>query len=387
MELETAIVGAGPYGLALAASLPEGSATVFGEAAGTWRAMQPDMELRARWLEMDLAYAGQPGSLAHWASSGGSSHREPMTVRDFLDYLEWFRATRVPSHVDEAVELVERQGQGFRISTAARSVTARSVAIAVGITPFASIPRVCRLSDDRIVTAAEIGDVERLSGLRIAVVGGGQSAIETAARAAAAGAEVTLLARSRIHWFAAREPSALRGRVAARVYSLAYPALGYGPPILNRLVLHPDLFRRAPRSVRRRLTARLLRPGASDWLRESLTAGGVVVREGCGVEELEPDAGGLGLRLSDHATLTVDRLIVATGYRFALERLAFLAPELRGTIGVDGGWPILDRWFRSTNRGISFLGYPAEGSFGPVARFVLGVPFTVARAAGSRRAG
>jgi pyruvate/2-oxoglutarate dehydrogenase complex dihydrolipoamide dehydrogenase (E3) component len=133
--------------------------------------------------------------------------------------------------------------------------------------------------------------------------------------------------------------------------------------------------------VRRRLTARLLRPGASDWLRESLVAGAVALREGCAVEGVRATDAGLELRLGDGAELTVDRVIVATGYAFALDRLTFLAPELRDTIAVEDDWPVLDRWFTSTNPGISFLGYPAEGSFGPVARFVLGVPFTVTRLA------
>jgi len=387
MDLETAIVGAGPYGLALGASLPRGSATVFGPAARTWRAMQPDMELRARWLEMDLAYAGQPGSLADWASSGGSSPREPMTVGDFLAYLDWFRRTQVPSHVAETVDAIEPCAGGFLVTAGETSVTARSVAIAVGITPFASIPRACAAGDARVIPAGEIADFVDFSGLRVAVVGGGQSAIEAAVRSAAAGASVTLLARSPIHWFAAREPSVERGRVRELVYRLAYPALGYGPPLLNRLVLHPDLFRRAPRGVRRRLTRRLLRPGASDWLRESLVAGAVTIREGCSVEDVSVSDGCLEVRVADAAVLTVDRVVVATGYAFALDRLPFLSPELRGTIAVENDWPVLDRWFRSTNAAVSFLGYPAEGSFGPVARFVLGVPFTVARVAdgGTRR--
>ena len=46
----------------------------------------------------------------------------------------------------------------------------------------------------------------------------------------------------RVRWFADHEPHYPRGRVQARLYRLAYPVVGYGPPPLNRLVMMPDVF-------------------------------------------------------------------------------------------------------------------------------------------------
>ena len=74
-------------------------------------------------------------------------------------------------------------------------------------------------------------------------------------------------------------------------------------------------------------------------------------------------------------------MLLATGYRFSLDALPFLSPlELRSRIGVRTAGPSLDRYFRSTIRaGISFVGYPAEGRFGPMSRFVVGTQFTSPR--------
>ena len=99
------------------------------------------------------------------------------------------------------------------------------------------------------------------------VVGGGQGGLESAALAARSGAEVELILRSKLHWFAEREPYTPRGPVRQRLYRLAYPVVGYGPPPLNRLALHPELFAFVPKRLRRRLARRILRAGGSPWLR------------------------------------------------------------------------------------------------------------------------
>lgn len=52
-----------------------------------------------------------------------------------------------------------------------------------------------------------------------------------ASRADATSVEV--LVRSRVRWYAAREPYTPRGPLAARLYRLAYPVVGFGPPPLT----------------------------------------------------------------------------------------------------------------------------------------------------------
>ena len=89
--------------------------------------------------------------------------------------------------------------------------------------------------------------------------------------------------------------------------------------------------------------------------------------------------GGVRLKLSDGSVREADALILATGFRFSLERLDFLTPELRSGIAVEDGWPVLDRWFRSTQSGLLFVGFAAEHRFGPIARFIPGTKFTANR--------
>ena len=46
---------------------------------------------------------------------------------------------------------------------------------------------------------------------------------------------------------------------------------------------------------------------------------------------------------------------------------------------MRSGWPVLDRYFRSTDQNVIFVGYAAEHRFGPLSRFVLGADFAATR--------
>ena len=190
-------------------------------------------------------------------------------------------------------------------------------------------------------------------------------------------AKVTLLVRRELHWFAQRKPRQDQ-RFRWWLYRLAYPEQGVGPPLINRIVGRPDLYASLPGPIRDRLTARTMRSGASPWLQRQIKDR-IEIREGVEVLAVESRAHELALRLSDGAELTADRLFLGTGYRFSVDRLGFLDPALRSRIAVRNNWPVLDRAFRSSDPRIAFVGYPAEGTFGPFCRFVRGASFSAAR--------
>jgi hypothetical protein len=386
-QLDVAVVGAGPFGLSVAACLPNHAVRVFGEPMKTWATTMPsDMLLRSAWAETSLAAPGDAGSIVEWAKREGVPTMGSIPLRVFLAYADWFRERFVRDHDEDDVVAVDRRGQSFRLRTAAgNEVDARYVVLAVGVTPFPyAPPPIARAEDEHVRFAIDVRSFERFDGRRVVVVGGGQAGLETAGLAARAGAQVELISRSPIRWFADREPDRPRSALRQRLYRLAYPAVGYGPPPLNRLVLHPDFYARLPETLKRRLTARLLRPGGSPWLR-SLVEGHVDVTESRTILAVRTDPDALRLDLDDGTERTVDELLVATGYRFALERLTFLGEGVAKGIRTANGWPVLDRQFRSTVPELFFVGYPAEGRFGPISRFVLGTAFTARRVAEALR--
>jgi FAD-dependent urate hydroxylase len=378
-----AVVGAGPFGLSVSAHVP--GARVFGEPLRTWRRHMPaDMLLRSAWEETSLS-APAGGTIDDFARATGVTRQEPLPLQTFLSYGDWFHARFVRDSDPADVARIESAGHGLRITTTAgEELDATAAVIAVGVMPFAHAPHpFAEALGEGVQLATERLDDEALAGRRVAVIGGGQNALESAGIAARAGADVELLVRSQVRWFADREPETPRGPIGRRAYRLAYPAVGYGPPPLNRLVLHPDLFAALPAALRVRLNRRLLRAGGSPWLR-SLVEGKVRVTEGVAVRRLE-HGDPLRLYLDDGTVRDVDLVLLGTGYRFDAAKLGFLDETLVTGVRTERSWPVLDRSFRSTDRRLFFVGYPAEFRFGPSSRFVLGAGFSARRVGAALR--
>jgi NAD(P)H-nitrite reductase large subunit len=155
--------------------------------------------------------------------------------------------------------------------------------------------------------------------------------------------------------------------------------VGYGPPPLNRLAIHPDVFAALPAAARRRVAARILRAGGSPWVRSEID-GHVAVTEGVAVQRVDRNGDSVRLMLSDGSVRDADAVVVSAGFRFSLDRLGFLSPTVRAGVAVRDGWPVLDRYFRSSDPDLMLVGFAAERRFGPIARFVSGSRFTAYRA-------
>jgi cation diffusion facilitator CzcD-associated flavoprotein CzcO len=381
-QLDVAVIGAGPFGLSVAAHLQDRAVRVFGAEMETWRRRMPrGMLMRSAWDETSLSAPGGAGTIDHWLEAANETRQEPIPLELFLRYSEWFIERFVADRDSSDIANVELNGSGYRLTTQAGSeVDARTLVLAVGVMPFAYVPPpLMQLFGAEVALATgSPDDSQRYAGRRVLVVGGGQAGLESSGLAAQAGAKVELVTRSNVRWFADREPHYPRTPFRQKLYKLAYPVVGYGPPPLNRFAVHPDLFAALPESARRKLTARLLRSGGSPWLR-TLTEREVRISEHCTVVHVEKQSECLLARLTDGSEREVDDVIIACGYRFDLERLAFLAPEVRARINVHGGWPVLDRYFRSSDPNVIFVGYAAENRFGALSRFVLGADFTATR--------
>jgi lysine/ornithine N-monooxygenase len=349
----------------------------------TWRTrMPPDMRLRSDWDETNLSAPGDRGSIDAWAQAVGEPREEPIPLQKFLRYADWFRETLVPENDPSDVAKLERGGGVFRVTTAAGGeADARDVVVAVGVTPFPHAPPPFdAFIGDGVSFAIDRQDYEAYRGRRVTVVGGGQGGLEAAALARRAGAEVEIIIRSQLRWFTDREPYRPRGRLQQRLYRLAYPVVGYGPPPLNRLALHPDAFAALPEPARRAVARRILRAGGSPWVRGEIE-GKVRVTEGTAVQRLEQVADGLRRTLSDGTLRETTAVVVSAGFRFGLDRLAFLTPAVRNAVAVREGSPVLDRHFRSSDPHLLFVGFAAERRFGPIARFVNGSRFSAYRVA------
>lgn len=369
---DVAIVGAGPYGLAAAARLRAvaGLETrVFGRPMSFWEGMPEGMLLRSAWDACHIGFASGEFTLDRYQAVSGEEFGRPVPLDSFVAYGRWFQRSAVGEVDPRNVVSLSRREHGYELVLEdSETVTAARVVVAAGIAPFARTPPEFReLPAELVSHSSAHRDLERFAERTVLVVGGGQSALESAALLSEAGAEVSVLARTpRIVWL----HGGVIQRRLGRAKPLLYAQTDVGPAAISRVVASPGAFRRLPRSVQVRMADRAIRPAGAKWLVSRLaeiplTTGRTVVRAAAVGAEVE-------LTLDDGSARRADHVILGTGYVVDVGGYGFLAPDLLERIRRVDGYPLLGAGLESSVAGLHFLGAPAAWSFGPIMRFVSG---------------
>ncbi|MGW1988774.1 FAD-dependent oxidoreductase [Embleya sp. NPDC001921] len=386
--MTVAIVGAGPYGLSLAAHLRRLGVTtrVFGEPMESWRRHMPaGMLLKSRPDASSISAPGPGFGLAAFQRARGerpSTGDQPVPRETFAAYGRWFADRLVPDVERVRITGVEPAGNGFVLGREDDTeVEVDAVVLATGLAAHRYVPPVLeRLGTDLVSHPAEHPDLAELGADRdIVVIGSGQSALESAALLHEGGAaRVRVFGRAdRVRFGTPPVPGRIRRLTPdsplGQGWSVAAAARG------------PAAFRLLPACVRVDLARRILGPSAAWWLRDRLD-GRVPVRDAQTVvgARREPD-GRARMLLRDRTgyqrEVHADHVLAATGYRVDLAALGFLAPHVRRRIATVAGLPALDAAFETTVPGLYVSGPPAAATFGPVVRFVHGTGFASRRLA------
>ena len=375
-KCDVAIVGAGPYGLSAAAHLRAANGLdirVFGEPMSFWeRHMPKGMLLRSPLAGSHLSDPSRSLTLQAYQKKSGKQITAPLPLYRFTDYGRWFQSQAVPDLDRRKVSLVEKNGTGFQLTLEdGESWKARRVIVAAGIVPFAwHPPEFSHLPFTLASHACEHCDLSRFAGKRVAVIGGGQSALESAALLNETGAEIEVLVRApfvrwlwRQKWFHTFRP----------VARLLYAPPDVGQAGLSHIVARPNVFRRLPRSLQDRWGKRAIRAAGAAWLNPRCAP--IRISTGTSVVSASPVAEQVVLKLSDGTERRVDHVLLATGYRVDVSRYPFLSGRMLESMQRLNGYPQLDSGFQTSIPGLHFLGAPAAWSFGPLMRFVAGSEF------------
>lgn len=363
-ETEVLIVGAGPFGLSLAAQLDELGIdhVIAGRPMSFWRDHMPAGMLLRSGLDWHLDAAGE-ATLTAFVREAGLSEDEAMPLsRDrYLEYVEWF-ADRKGLHVTPfEVASLERRDEGrFVAHGADGAITANAVAIATGFRDFANVPQdtVSLLPAGASGHTCDVVDFAALRDKRVLIVGGRQSAFESAALLREAGA-----------------------RAVDVVYRHDTPAFmasdwSWVDPLMQRTEYEPGWYRRLSDDARRDLNAAFWAEGRlklEPWLTPRLDVPNVRIwprDEIVAATAAADDA--LHVALRSGARLESDFVLFATGYRVDLSRVAFLAPLL-GAIETRNGVPVLDESLQSSVPGLYFTSMAATQDFGPFFAFTVSV--------------
>jgi cation diffusion facilitator CzcD-associated flavoprotein CzcO len=384
--VDIAIIGAGPYGLSLAAHLARSgrSVRIFGAPMQFWSQHMPrGMRLKSEGFATGLYDPEDRFTLQAYCAENHLPYADvglPVELKTFIDYGLDFQRRCVPQlEVVQITSLVLR-ADGFELTTQAGDIVRSNQAvIAAGIKSFAYIPPVlAELPGSMVTHSSHHADLSGFQGRRVAVLGAGASALDIAALLQQAGAQVDLITRRSALDFndPPNEPRGLIDRLKA-------PRSGLGLGWRSRICSDaPLLFHALPQALRLRAVARHLGP-APCWFVRDAVVGRLPMHLGATLGRAHIAGPRVQLEFTQTGQpagrLEVDHVIAATGYRVDLSRLGFIEQPIQSRIRKVAETPILDRNFESSIPGLYFIGAAAANSFGPLLRFAYGARYAAER--------
>jgi hypothetical protein len=384
-ELPTAIIGAGPYGLSIAAHLRARKVPfkIFGEPMQSWRKHMPrGMLLKSEGFATAVYDPEDSFTLRRYCEGAGLPYKdigEPVPVERYVAYGLEFQRRFVPELERHEVTLLRREKQGFSLTlSSGETLIARSVVVATGITHFGYLPpELAGLPPQLVSHSCAHVDLESFKGRAVAVIGGGSSAIDIAGLLHEVGAGVHVVARRPSVEF--HLPPVEHRSLMQRI---TLPRSGLGLGWRSRLCTDaPLLFHVMPERFRLKVVQRHLGP-APGWFMRDRVVGQFPMDLGATVVAAEPRDGAVKLTLDQAAgrkIIEVAHVIAATGYRPQIGRLPFMADDLCGQILTAGDAPVLSRHFECSVPGLYWVGLASANSFGPLTRFAFGARFTARR--------
>jgi thioredoxin reductase len=383
---DVVVIGAGPFGLSISAHLRHRGVehTIVGRPMDTWRSHMPlGLFLKSVPYGSAISAATRGYDIKTWTGRHGLDDypdwSEPLSLDAFLSYADWFTDQLVPDVRDLTVTSVTPSSCGFKVEFAEEApVQARQVIVATGVLPYAAVPdELSGLPPNLMTHSSAHRHLDQFRGRRVAVVGGGQSALQTAALLHEAGADVQVIARRpEIAW---ETRNAEKYGLASHIMRPRTPLCeGWACVVYNS----PGTFRMFPRHLRVHKAQTTFGPSGAWWLRDRVE-GVVDILTGRRLVSAETYGSGVRVKLDGPraSSIDADHVIAGTGFRVDLSKLPFLSEEIQAGVAKQGRCPTVNRAGESTVPGLYFAGAHTVTSLGPGVRFIAGTHHTSARLA------
>ncbi|HYW73918.1 MAG TPA: NAD(P)-binding domain-containing protein [Pyrinomonadaceae bacterium] len=369
LKVNLLIIGAGPFGLSMAAYAKHLGIdhAIVGKPMEFWRRHMPqDMYLRSTvdWHFDPLGVYTIEKFLE--TQDLKPADVDPLSLSFYLSYAQWFQTQSqievVPLFV-RRLDLISGDDHRFQATTDdGQTIKANHVVIAPGFKYFSHLPAelVARLPPGRFSHTCDLIDFSDLENKRCLIIGGRQSAFEWAAL---------------LH-----EARAAAVHISHRHESPAFKAADWSwvNELVEGMVENPNWFRRLSQEEKDDVVRRLWVEGrlkVEPWLEARIMNDTVKLWPRTEVSDCQVEPSGeIEVKLSSGATLLVDHIILATGYKVMIDRVPFLtAGNILEKLAVQNGFPVLDDHFQTSLPGLFITSMPATQDFGPFFAFTVSV--------------
>ena len=388
--VHAAIIGAGPYGLSLAAHLREAGVPfrIFGHPMQSWATQMPaEMLLKSDGFASNISSGSIPFTLEDFCKLTGRPYHAtqiPVPVQDFVAYGREFARRFVPNLEEQDVASVSREGRLFRVALAnSDTFLARHIVVATGVSLFQYMPPdLAHLPKEMVTHTTAHRLFGEFAGKDVTVLGRGASSLNAAAGLHEAGSRVTLLTRKfkvHFHEIGGDEKRPLLQRVL-------HPASPLGHSLRSWISSTvPGLMRALPGPIRDLIIYKHLGPAGGSTLRERVegkfpTLLGWTITSAELIEAHDTADRRIKLTLTnaegDTREHITSHIIAGTGFRVDMNRYRFLNDAVRSSINCRrDGAPVLSSKFETSVKGLTMIGPVAYSSFGPLLRFAAGAEY------------
>lgn len=237
--IKTAIIGAGPYGLSVAAHMRGAGVSheIFGSPVESWRQHMPEgMVLRSEVFAASMSDPDRALTLKAFCKDANLAYNHsgpPISLKTWLDYADWFQRRAAPQVQDVKVNRLSRRDGKFHLAFEnGDEAYAESVVLAAGHRYFRNTPPILAELNSPLVTHSDDHrDLSPFIGKDVVMVGGGQSSLETAALLNEQGTRVRVLVREdHVVWHEAHPGT------QTFMQELVRPELGLGFGWKNQLI-------------------------------------------------------------------------------------------------------------------------------------------------------
>jgi FAD-dependent urate hydroxylase len=360
-NVDLLIIGAGPYGLAMAAYARHLGLDylVVGKPMEFWKNNMPrGMILRSAsdW-HLDPTNVD---TIDLFLATQGLKRKdvEPLSLQTYITYTQWFQENEHIEITPLYVHQLDYLGNVKRPLQATLSnsqiVRAENVVIGVGMKYFKYLPPeiVTHLPVTHIAHTCDLVEFSSLQDKRCLIFGGRQSAFEWAALLHEAGAECVHL--SYRHDTPDFKPS----------------DWSWITPMVDAMVKDPAWYRNLPEHEKEEVNHQVFvesRQKVEPWLETRVMNDQIRLHPRTNLAGCREEPGSeLAVELDNGEKFNVDTILLATGYKVKMDRVPFLVRgNILGQMLTRNSFPVLDEHFQTNIPDLFITSLPASQDFGP----------------------